>query len=91
MLDAVSWRRALTESSGFSPTWTRRLLVTAKRVAAGEISPSAYDDWMQQERPFQADQETWIRAHQIVCGSPAEELPAGCVLVGKLSTPVSTA
>ena len=62
-----------------------------ERVAAGEISPSAYDDWMQQERPFQADQETWIRAHQIVCGSPAEELPAGCVLVGKLSTPVSTA
>lgn len=51
-----------------------------ERVAAGEISLSAYDDWMQQERPFQADQKTWIRAQQIVCGSPAEELPSGYVL-----------
>jgi hypothetical protein len=54
------------------------------RVAAGEISPSAYDDWMEHERPFQAEQQTWNRARQIVCGSPSEELPTDYVLVGTL-------
>ena len=52
-----------------------------KRVAAGEINPDAYADWMAQERPFQADQETWLRAQLIVCGSPAPEQPHDHVMV----------
>ena len=52
-----------------------------KRVAAGEINADAYADWMAQERPFQADQETWVRAHLIVCGSASPERPHDHVMV----------
>jgi hypothetical protein len=52
-----------------------------KRVAAGEINPDAYADWMAQERPFQADQETWVRALLIVCGSASPEQPRDNVMV----------
>jgi hypothetical protein len=52
-----------------------------KRVAAGEINPDAYADWMAQERPFQADQETWVRALLIVCGSASPEQPHDHVMV----------
>ena len=52
-----------------------------ERVAAGEINADAYADWMAQERPFQADQETWARAQLIVCGSNSPEQPHNHVMV----------
>jgi hypothetical protein len=52
-----------------------------KRVAAGEISAEDYADWMAQERPFQADQQTWARAQLIVCGPVLADLPHGHVMV----------
>jgi hypothetical protein len=52
-----------------------------QRVAAGEISATAYADWMQQERPFHASQETWTRARMIVCGSAHSDQTGDRVLV----------
>jgi hypothetical protein len=52
-----------------------------KRVAADEINADAYADWMAQERPFQADQETWVRARVIVSGSASPEQPVDDVIV----------
>lgn len=58
--DAIVWVQ-----SDLDQTLTR----DRKRVAAGEISVDGYADWMAQERPFQANQETWARAQLIVDGS----------------------
>lgn len=51
------------------------------RVRAGEISAEDYADWMAQERPFQADQQTWARARLVVCGSAPPGQPRGHVMV----------
>ena len=53
-----------------------------ERIAAGEITQDAYDDWMRQERVFHSEQRTWTRASQVVCGSPQRALSLGTFLAG---------
>lgn len=62
LLDGVVWVRTDPQESA------RR---DAVRVAAGEITPSAYAAWMAEEAPFVAGQRAWERAFVTVCGSPA--------------------
>ena len=41
------------------------------RVEAGEIDPAGYASWMAEEVPFQAREQTWMRADAVVAGTPA--------------------
>ena len=77
-LDATIWVQADLDQT---------LARDRQRMAAGEISADTYADWMAQERPFQAEQETWSRAQLAVCGSASPAQSDGHVAVARPRSP----